>query len=93
MVTEIYVNVERTFLYWAKADATGATCYFRAVKVSDGTKTVDDAAMTEVSAANAPGLNRYAWTPTETGYYAVYSFEGLFSNPTKLTKGLVEVIG
>lgn len=83
MVRNAYVSTAETFIYTAKSLATSATCKIRIVDM-DGTKTVDDTAMTEIEATNAPGRYKYAWTPTAEGTYTVYKFEGSFASPTWL---------
>jgi len=93
MARNAYIGTATILLYTAKGNVTGATCKIRIVKLSDGTKTVDDASMTEVSSTNAPGLYRYSWTPTAIGGYAAYLFQGTFASPTWLQKEEIEVLG
>jgi len=92
MVNWMYQNIAEILQYNAKNNATGATCKIRIVKLSDGTKTINDASMTEVSSTNAPGLYRYSWTPTTSGWYIAYMFEGTFTSPTWLQVNVIEVI-
>lgn len=90
MVREGHVGTTETLLYTAKSLATGATCKIRIVDMA-GTKTVDDAAMTEIDSTNAPGEYKYAWAATASGAYMVFMFETSFSAPVKLEVELVEV--
>lgn len=94
MVREGHVGETETLLYTTKSLATGATCKIRIVDM-DGTKTVDDAAMTEIAASDGslytPGEYKYAWTPTTSGAYMIFMFETSFDAPVKMEHELIEV--
>jgi hypothetical protein len=74
-----YAGESVVFTYQDANYTTGLTPKIRLVASSGGTHTIDDVAMTEVSAANSPGLYSYTWTGV-AGTYVVYMYKGTFGD-------------
>lgn len=94
MVRDAYIGETVYFGYRAKDNATGQTnIKITVMKLSDKSKTVDDQAMTEVSATNAAGEYRYGEVFTATGRYKVYMYQGTMASPTYLQTETVTIYG
>ena len=88
--TKLILNQPYTFLFNSFQNTTGATCGIKIIRISTQTEYLDNA-MTEVSSSDAPGLYKYVWTPTVTDYYAVYKYDGSYSNPNTVSIEAVDV--